>query len=513
MDNKKNRFPLALIIGILAACIAIGGIGYGSYYIFDQFTDRLIAEIYPTHTIENDSPVIVPDFDQPQPTPTPWNTELPPPDPDLSGLFETVWTVRSLLQDNYLYQPINDQVLASGAVDGIEMYLDTFEIDLQSIALPDNAPSSEETASRANTPEDAFDAFLPFWDTWNKLDYITLPEDTDKLNLMRQALFGMVSALDEPYTNYYDPDRSAEWETSITGEYEGIGAFVDVETEFLTIISPIKGTPAEAAGLQAGDQIIAINGNDMTGVDPNVVLSQVLGPAGSTVTLTIYREDTDETFDVEIVRSNIEIPYIEYEMLDNGIAYLQLLRFYDGADLDVRSALEELLDQNPKGLIIDLRGNPGGYLHTVVNITSEFISDGIVLYEEFNDGTQKEYPTLRSRGLATEIPLVVLVDGGSASASEIFAGAIKDYERGTIVGMSTFGKGLVQLPITLPDDNGMVSITVANWLTPNQETIQDVGVEPNITVDYTQEDFDADIDPQLDKAIEILTTPVASPIN
>jgi carboxyl-terminal processing protease len=500
----KNKIPVLIIVGIVIACVAIVGFGYGSYYIFSNFGENLFAGLVSSNSYNDNSPISIPEFDTPQPTATPWNPELPAPDPELSGLFETVWTVRSLLQDNYLYQPVDDELLAVGAANGIELYLEPYDIFLADISLPEDAPQPEETASKANTPEDAFDAFLPFWAEWNKLGYISLPDGVDRLSLMRQAVYGMVDILDEPYTNYYDPERSKEWETDITGEYEGIGAFVDVEAEYLTIISPIKNSPAEEAGLQVGDQIIAIDGNDMTGVDPNVALTQVLGPAGSNVVLTILREGQDSPFDVEIVRANIVIPYIESEILDGDIAYLQLLRFYDEADLDVRDELENLLSQNPKGLILDLRGNPGGYLHTVVNITSEFLSDGIVLYEEFNDGAQREFPTLSSRGIATDIPLVVLIDGGSASASEIFAGAIKDYERGTLVGETTFGKGLVQIPITLPNDNGMVSITTARWLTPNQETIHDVGVEPDIVVEYTQEDFDADIDPQLDKAIEIL---------
>ena len=505
MENNKKR-TLFIGLGILIACILIIGAGYGSYTFFSTHGNQFIAQLIDFSSInsDQDSPIQVPNFNQPQPTSTPWNTELPAPDPDLAGLFETFWTVRDLLHQNYLYQPIDDNLLANGAVNGLELYLESLEINLQDVTLPDDAPSVEDTASRANTPEEAFEAFLPFWESWNKLNYLSLPEETSQMTLLHQAIFGMVDALDEPYTNYYDPELSKQWEQDITGEYEGIGAFVDVQAEYLTILSPIKGTPAEEADLQAGDEIIAIDGNDMTGVDPNVALSQVLGPAGSTVILTIAREGVDEPFDVEITRRKITIPYIEYEMLDNGIAYLQLLRFYDGADLDIRDALNELLDENPTGLIFDLRGNPGGYLHTVVNITSEFVQDGVVLYEVFNDGSQTEYNTLRSKGIATDIPLVVLIDGGSASASEIFAGAIKDYERGTLVGDTTFGKGLVQLPITLPNDNGMVSITIANWLTPNQDTIQDVGVAPDIFVEYTQEDADADLDPQLDKAIEIL---------
>lgn len=427
-------------------------------------------------------------------------------DVDFPQLFEAFWKTRELLHDNFLEQPVDDQVLADGALKGLEEYLEQNDISLSTIELPNDAPTPESLAKEAKTPKEATEAFLPFWEAWNKLPYSQLPEDTSPTSLMRKALTGMVAALDDPYTHYFDPDRSLQWDIDLSGEYEGIGAWVDVDAEFLTIISPIKGTPAEEAGLRSGDQIIAIDGDDMTGVDPYIALKRVLGEAGTKVILTILRETIEEPFDVEIIRQRISIPYIETEILEGGIAYLKLIRFYESADTDLRNALQGLLDENPQGLIIDLRGNPGGYLHIVANITSEFISDGIILIEEFSDGSQKTYPVSKSRGIATEIPLVVLIDQGSASASEIFAGAIKDYGRGLLVGQTSFGKGVVQQPITLPDDQGMVVITIARWLTPNGELIHEVGIEPDYVVEFTESDFDQNLDPQLQKALELLTT-------
>lgn len=507
-ENKRSKLPIIIGIIILVSCIGIVGIGIGSFQLFRNITQDLFADIQNIPSIVNDQdlPINIPDINEDTPTATPWNEELPKPDPELAKTFETIWTARQLLKDNFLEQPIDDNKLAEGAIIGMETYLETFEISLSEVILPDEAVKPEDTAAAANTPQDAFDAFLPFWQIWNKLDYVSLPEEVDQTALMRKALQGMVEALDDPYTNYFDPELSERWNTQLSGEYEGIGAWVDVETEFLTIISPIKNTPAERAGLRPGDQIIAVDGNDMTGVDPNVVLKRVVGPAGSKVILTIQREGGEAPFDVEIIRERIEIPYLEYEMLDNDIAYIQLLRFSDNTDRQVEQALKTLLKENPKGLIFDLRGNPGGYLYIVVNITSQFIEDGNILIEEFNDGSLKEYPVHRSGGVATDIPLVVLVDQGSASASEIFAGAVKDYERGTVVGATTFGKGLVQLPITLPNEQGMISITIARWLTPNGETIHESGIEPDVVVEYTEEDINADIDPQLEKAIEILSS-------
>jgi len=426
-------------------------------------------------------------------------------DVNLLDLFNAFWTARELLHDNFLEQPVDDRTLAAGALNGIVEYLETNNIPISTIELPADAPTAEMTARQANTPKEVIETFSPFWEAWNKLSYLELPDDATPTTMMRFALTGMVAALDDPYTNYRDPELSERWNTQLSGEYEGIGAWVDVETEFLTIISPIQGTPAEEAGLRPGDQIIAVDGIDMTGVDPNVVLKRVVGDAGTKVILTIAREDI-EPFDVEIIREKITLPYIESEILEGGIAYLRLVRFYNGADLDLRETMADLFAQNPKALIFDLRGNGGGYLHTVVNITSEFITEENVLIEVFSDGSEKTYPTRSAKGIATEIPLVVLIDEGSASASEIFAGAVKDYQRGILVGQTTFGKGVVQVPVTLPDDHGTLSITIAKWLTPNGTEIHEIGIDPDYFVEYTMDDFDQGLDPQLDKAIELLTT-------
>ena len=502
MEQNKNRLPWIIGGIIVVLCLGITALGFGAHYLYQNYFQDGFSVALDGGSDEGD--FYFPDENAP--TATPWNPSLPAPDPALSDLFDTVWTTRELLQENFLIQPVEDTQLAEGAITGLTTYLEEMDVSLDDIKLPADAPTAEDTAARANTPEPIFDAMLPFWELWNKLAYATLPDEVTDVTLMRKANEGMVSGLGDPYTNYFDPDLSEQYTSSLVGEYEGIGAWVDVDGEFLTIVSAIRDTPAEEAGLQPGDAIIAVDGKDMTGVDPNVVLTQVLGPAGSKVVLTIQRENEAEPFDVEIVRKKISIPYIESEMLDGDIAYLHLQRFYDGAGQDIRAELESLLDQNPKGLIFDMRGDPGGYLHTAVNITSEFIDDGVVLYEEFSDGSRKDYPVLTSKGIALDIPLVVLVNEGTASAAEIFAGAIQDYGRGTIVGQTTFGKGVVQLPITLPDGEGLVSITIARWLTPNGITIHEIGIEPDVAVEYTQEQYDAGIDPQLDKAIEILTT-------
>jgi carboxyl-terminal processing protease len=383
-------------------------------------------------------------------------------------------------------------------------YLEQEEVDILGVTIPDSAGSIEDFAEEANTPAEVLLEFLPFWELWQKIEYVELPEEMTYEMRMRNSLSGMASGLDDTYTSYLDPDQYRQLEIDLQGEYEGIGAWVDPSADYLTIISPMEGSPAEKAGLLPGDRVIAVDGEDMTGVDGNLVIGKVLGPAGTKVVLTIERDGVDEPFDVEIIRAHIILPNVESEILEGNIAYVQLFTFGDDSHEDIRDALIEVLDQNPVGLILDLRGNGGGWLDVAIDITSEFIQEGVLLYQESGDGSREIHEARTSNGLATEIPLVVLVDGGSASASEILAGAIQDHDRGVIVGITTFGKGSVQRAYPLSNGQGVLRITTDKWLTPAERHIQGLGLEPDYVVEITEEDIEADYDPQLEKAIELL---------
>jgi carboxyl-terminal processing protease len=312
-----------------------------------------------------------------------------------------------------------------------------------------------------------------------------------------------MEALDDDHSSYMDPKTYQDANDNLSGEYEGIGAWVDTTDDYLTIISPIPGSPAESVGIESGDKIIAIDGEDMTGIDAELVRQRVLGPAGSTVVLTVAREGESEPLDFTITREKIVIESASGEMLENNIGYVQITTFGDKTTPELRATLEELMAQDPDGLVIDLRNNGGGFLTTSVEVASEFIGEGVILYEQYGDGERDTYRALND-GQATEIPLVVLINEGTASASEIVAGAIQDYGRGKLVGVTSFGKGSVQNWVPLSNNQGAVRVTIAKWLTPNERTIQKTGLTPDVEVEITDEDREEDRDPQLDKAIEVL---------
>jgi carboxyl-terminal processing protease len=369
-------------------------------------------------------------------------------------------------------------------------------------SLPEVVPTVSPQ-QQSTTPDDLDTLFAPFWEAWNIVHDEYVDQPVDDLVLMRGAIRGMMDALGDQHSSYMDPQTYQDANDSLSGSYEGIGAWVDTTADYLTIISPIPGSPAESVGIEPGDKIIAIDGEDMTGIDAELVRQRVLGPAGSTVVLTVAREGESEPLDFTITREEIVIKSATGEMLEDNIGYVQITTFGNNTTSELRATLEDLMAQNPDGLVIDLRYNGGGYLQTSVEVASEFIGDGVILYEQYGDGERTTYRAQRN-GQATEIPLVVLVNEGTASASEIVAGAIQDYGRGQLVGVTSYGKGSVQNWVPLSNDQGAVRVTIAKWLTPDERTIQGTGLTPDFEVEITDEDRQAGQDPQLDKAIEVL---------
>ena len=374
--------------------------------------------------------------------------------------------------------------------------------------LPPSTVVAPDTDTQAGTPAELQTLFAPFWEAWNIVHEQYVDQPVDDVALMQGAIRGMMDALGDKQTFYMEPIEYETQSSSLQGEYEGIGAYVDLEGDYLTIVSPISGSPADLAGIRPGDKVIAIDGEDMTGVAPEQARLKVLGPEGSQVTLTVEREGEPEPLEFVITRARINIKSAEGEMLENEIAYIDINTFGDKTSAELQSTLDTLLQENPKGIIIDLRNNPGGYLHTSVEVTSEFLEEGAILFEEYGDGKRDVY-NASGDGQATDLPIVVLVNEGSASASEIVAGALQDYGRAKLVGVQSYGKGSVQNWVPLSNEQGAARVTIAKWLTPKERAIDGVGLTPDFIVEMTPEQFEAELDPQLDKAIEVLLQLIA----
>jgi carboxyl-terminal processing protease len=361
--------------------------------------------------------------------------------------------------------------------------------------------------AQAGTPQNLEKLFAPFWQVWQLVHDQYVDQPVDDVALMRGAIKGMLESLGDAHTSYLDPANAAHLNAQLNGDqYEGIGAWVDTSSDFLSIVSPIPGSPADKAGLRPGDKVIAVDGEDVTGIDGEQVRQRILGPKGSVVKLTIRRQGVDQPLEFEITRESIVVPTVEGKILDGNIAYVHLYTFGDTTSQDLHNELQRLLAQQPDGLILDLRNNGGGYLDTAIAVASEFIGDGVIMYEVYGDGRRVTFDA-QPGGLATQIPLVVLINQGSASASEIVAGAVQDRGRGKLVGVTSFGKGSVQTVVTLLNDQGEARVTVARWLTPAEKTINGVGLTPDVKVEITDQDLQTGADPQLDQAVQLFQKP------
>lgn len=329
--------------------------------------------------------------------------------------------------------------------------------------------------------------------------YGELPEGKE---LTYGAIRGMLLALGDPYTSFIEPRIAAILNEDASGEFEGIGAMVRMrEDGYLEITSLIPGQPAEQAGVQPGDIIVAVGDQSIVGLGLYEAISYIRGPAGTKAELEIIRSGEAEPLHITVVRARIEVPVVEYRMLDEGVAYVRLTEFDANAAARVEDALEELLAEDPVGLVFDLRDNPGGWLGQAIEVADLFLDEGLVVTQRDSSGTVKQFRS-ESGDIGEEIPLVVLVNGGSASASEIVAGAIQDRQRGLLVGTKTLGKGSVQLPNELPDGS-QLRITIARWFTPNEQPLHGKGLTPDVEVPYPT-DTPVGEDPQLDRAIEVL---------
>lgn len=346
-----------------------------------------------------------------------------------------------------------------------------------------------------------------FWEAVSLLENHFYGEVPTEEDLTYAAIRGVVAATGDPHTSFLEPNHARLLEEDLQNEFEGIGATVDLQDDGVIIVATLPESPAERAGLLAGDVVTHVDGTSIKGKSLMEAVALIRGPRGTTVHLTVRRPNAAAPLEFDIVRDRIVLAAVESRIIttenEKSIGYLKLNDFGARAPEQVKETLEELQAQGISGLILDLRNNPGGYLSSAVNITSQFIGEGTILTEQgANDRTQVH--RARPGGVALDIPLVVLINEGSASASEILAGAVQDTGRGTLVGTTTFGKGSVQVPHTLSDGSSL-RVTIARWFTPNGRAIHEVGIEPDIVVNRTPEDLRTGRDPQLDRAIELLS--------
>ncbi len=347
--------------------------------------------------------------------------------------------------------------------------------------------------------------FSLFWTAYRQLqEKFVNPEKFIPQNILYGAISGMTKSLGDPYTVFFDPTEAKKFEQELSGFFDGIGVEIGIKKEALTIIAPLEGMPAQKAGLRAGDKITKIDGKDTFDMTSDEAVALIRGQKGTEVTLTIYRSTWTKTKDFKITRDTIKIPSLEWEMIDEDIAHLKIYQFSQSLVADFNQTALEILNSPAKKIILDLRNNPGGYLEVAQDTAGWFLEkDKIVVIEDFgNDKEPKIYKTT-GNGNLSQYPLVVLVNQGSASASEILAGALKDNRNVQLIGEKSFGKGSVQEGVSLKDGS-FLKITIAKWLTPNGISISDKGLDPDIKIELTDQDYEQNKDPQLDKAIEIV---------
>jgi len=337
-----------------------------------------------------------------------------------------------------------------------------------------------------------------FWETWNKVmaNYVGSSSAQD---MVYGAIKGMVSSLGDPYSQFMDPTDTKAFNEDLSGQIQGIGAEISQKDNQIVIVAPIAGSPAEKAGLKAGDQIMAIDDHVTTNMSLDDAITKIRGAAGTKVKLLINRSGFSQPQEFTITRDVITIKSVQWEMKGN-IGYIQISQFdTDTSDL-IKQATAELAAKNPKGIVLDLRDDPGGYLNAAIDVSSLFMNRGVVVQEKSKDGHVEQLKTTLNSVFANT-KVVVLINGGSASASEIVAGALRDARGAELVGENSFGKGSVQEIDNLPDGSAL-KITVAKWLTPDGSTIDKVGLKPDVEIGLTAQDTAAGKDPQLDRALQ-----------
>lgn len=378
-------------------------------------------------------------------------------------------------------------------------------LEMEYNAMEDMMQGGVGSGTLIQDPEHEVDISL-LWSVWKLLTkhYIE-PEKLQVTPMLYGATEGLVNSLEDPYTLFMPPKENKEFKQSLNGSLQGIGAELTIRDERIVVVAPLKGSPAEKAGLLPEDIITGVNGENIEGYTLGDAVEIIRGPKGTSVTLTIERAAVGSV-DIAITRDEITVPSSEYELKEvdgKKIGYISLNRFGDTTTEEMEQEIQEFMDKNVDGLIVDVRYNGGGYLDKAIDLSSMFLKKGKVVSVARRTG-EPVHHYVTGRPIAPDVPLVVLINEGSASASEILAGALQDHSRATIIGKKSFGKGTVQEVFDLPGGTS-IRITTARWLTPNGKDLGKEGVTPDIEVERTQEQMQAGEDPQLDAALELLT--------
>lgn len=398
---------------------------------------------------------------------------------------------------------LNDFINYFDAKNNIQGLINFDDFNNKNVINDDNSLDSLwSVLNKGKNDLDVKTDFSIFWDTWNIIEDKYTLESLDYQDMVYGAISGMVNSLEDPYTIFFTPEDRTIFEQDMKGSFSGIGAEIGFRDKLLTIIAPLKNSPAEQAGILAGDKVFKVDDQEIIGISIDEAVTLIRGEKGTPVILTISREGSDSLLEIEIVRDVIKIDTVEWEIKENNIVYIRISQFSEKTSNEFDNQIDDILLKDPNGIIVDLRNNPGGYVKTLEGIASKFLDKGDVMFIEDFGKKQVDHKSNGNRKF-NDIPIVILINEGSASASEILAGALRDNNGTILVGKKTFGKGLVQEMQTLKDGSAL-KITVARWLTPNGLDINKNGIKPDYEVEMTLEDYENDRDPQLEKAIELL---------
>lgn len=372
-------------------------------------------------------------------------------------------------------------------------YLDLFDKSGGIANLVSQYPSS-------SVPNKNVD-FSIFWDAWGVIEKKYTLEPLDYKKMVYGAISGMVSSLGDPYTVFLSPTENDLFNQDMKGSFGGIGAEIGFRNGFLTVIAPLKGSPAEKAGIVSGDKIFKVDDKDISGLSIDEAVMLIRGEKGTKVKLTILHKDDEKSKDVEVVRDIIVMNTVDWKMMDNKVAYISINQFKEDTGQEFDKIIDKVLLGEPRGIILDLRNNPGGFFNVAIDIASRFIDEGKTVVIQDEGKSKEKYPAQGGKRF-DNIPVAVLINEGSASASEILAGALKDNNNVKLVGKKTFGKGLVQEMEKLKDGSA-IKVTIARWMTPSGVDINHDGIKPDYDIDISEDDAKNNKDPQLDKALEL----------